>query len=264
MTELDDWDNKRFPEVLHRYRPPDDLSQGYLREVLLDNKVYATSPSRFNDLFDCRANLSFEGTKQQWRAFFTALFRKTLAHQSSTQRKAAVATAVERKAWKDPQVQQSYIRDLQTGIDQTGVICLCESATIPLMWSHYAKGHTGFCLRFRTAFWPFSECIPVHYKTDLPRPSALATAEEQVKAFFTTKALWWQYECEWRFVGYEQGPGHRSFAPQALEAVILGHRASDLLRSEILRLAAARSTPASVFQAQPSPTQFKLDLIQLS
>ncbi|MFL6236157.1 MAG: DUF2971 domain-containing protein [Thermoanaerobaculia bacterium] len=264
MTSTDQRREKAFPSVLHRYRPPEDLEAGYARETLIDNKLYATSPARFNDPFDCRANLSFEGAKQQWRGFFAELFRKTLRHQTSSQRKAAVAEALARKAWKDPDVQNRFLRDLQDIVDQTGVICFCESATIPLMWSHYAKGHTGYCLRFRTNYFPFSQAMPVRYTTEFPRPSALDTPQRQVEALFITKAIWWEYECEWRFVGYEHGLGHRAFAPEALEAVIVGHRASDQLREELLRLAALRTSPTPVFQARPSTTRFELDLIQLS
>ncbi len=256
--------DKAIPEVLHRYRPPDDLDAGYLREILLESRVYATSPALFNDPFDCRANLSFEGTKQQWRAFFTALFRQTLRHQSSHERKTAVEAAVRRKAWKDPVAQQNLIRDLQAGVDRTGVLCFCESATIPLMWSHYAKGYTGYCLRFRTRYEPFSECIPVCYTKEFPRPSALDSEQRQVEAFFTTKALWWGYEREWRFVGYRHGPGHRTFAPQALEAVIVGHRAPAKLRDEIVRLAGLRTTNTEVLEARPSATKFELEITPLS
>jgi len=81
--------------------------------------------------------------------------------------------------------------------------CMTTDPRCSLMWSHYANGHTGVCVEFTVrdrnqltgGFLP----VPVRYEPTAPvlRPYA-GILDEQIEAVFTTKALCWQYEKEWR------------------------------------------------------------------
>jgi hypothetical protein len=184
------------PPVLHRYRPPDEVECGRLEDLLVNHRIWATSPVRFNDPFDCRVRIDFQGTKAQWRKFYEKHFAGR--HElTPAQQNDAVRAAIKSRAWKDPRAHANFVGELQAGVDAFGVICLCESATIPLMWAHYTSGHRGICLRFNTTAFPFSQVWRVRYGLSYPSLSILAAPGNETEAFLLSKAEWWRYEGEW-------------------------------------------------------------------
>lgn len=93
-------------------------------------------------------------------------------------------------------------KDSQTR--QTGMLCFSRSWHNPVMWSHYARGHTGVCLGFDVR----SNCIenviyvPDRLTAPLDRsdadPDASMLPESLQNDLFVTKFDHWQYENEFR------------------------------------------------------------------
>jgi len=236
-----------------------------LHEVVLQNRVYAPSPTSFNDPLDCRVRIPPSTDPKEWRQLFEKSLRKLKPDLKSEALRKEVTRSLAKGLWKLPETLADIISDLQVDVDHTGVVCLCESGTTPLMWSHYASGHHGFCLRLRTLQNSiFYETERVKCSLEYPLPPFSAEPDEQVAAFLLTKAIWWEYEREWRFIGYRNGPGHRLFPPDALDAVILGCRTSPETRKIVLNMVAARPRPVPVLQAALGKETFDLELVPAS
>ncbi len=113
-----------------------------------------------------------------------------------------------------------------------GVYCFSEKRDNILMWAHYAKQHTGFCLEFdidNDFFRPITCAIKVEYDTILPVLNILQLGnypKREIGRRLLTKADDWEYEQEWRIVETKKGPGIQNFPEDALSGVILGCRIS--------------------------------------
>ena len=62
-----------IPDVLYKYRALSGESREFVRQIIVENKVYFSSPERFNDPFDCRIHASFGGTNKDWKNYFIML-----------------------------------------------------------------------------------------------------------------------------------------------------------------------------------------------
>lgn len=98
----------------------------------------------------------------------------------------------------------------------------------PVMWSHYADMHRGFCLVFDPLV---AALFPVRYKRERPRGFSYHDT-------ITCKGDAWAYENEYRFIGtktpselgrieYDRGEYYLKFYPDDIKAVIFGCRADE-------------------------------------
>ena len=94
-----------------------------------------------------------------------------------------------------------------------GICCFTEIRDNILMWAHYAKQHTGFCLEFdvnNEFFRPLTRAIKVKYDGFRPEINVLQLGsypEGKLGEALLIKADDWDYEKEWRIVDYEKGEG---------------------------------------------------------
>jgi hypothetical protein len=257
---LTDQQDEALPEALHRYRGRDEVFCGRLEDLLANDRIWSTSPIRFNDPYDCRVRLMFDGSRRDWEKFLSKQYAKH-SDLSSSKRKREIRTRLRERFWEDPGAHSEILAGFQVGVDNSGVLCLCESATNPLMWAHYAEGHQGICLRFDTSSLPFSKAERIRYQLNYPSASFMADAREQMEACLLTKAKWWEYEGEWRVVAYNRGEGYWPIANDALRAVILGMKADQRLADEVRRLCSNRNPPVEVLQATPRSDSYELQLL---
>lgn len=162
-----------FPPFLYQYRTFD--KDGYSLESLKENKIYLSDPSKFNDPDDCafmltnfRVNDKFikkmllddpEGFRKN-----NKLKRNQL---SKLKRSKHVIRDLNRFSAKndhpeykdDPkklrEISKSWekkFRGMKLDINKLKqsllVSCFSEDYSSILMWSHYAKDHTGFCVKY--------------------------------------------------------------------------------------------------------------------
>ncbi len=238
----------------------------HLRDVVLANRLFQPSPISFNDPFDCRAILSFNVSEAEWRAYFETLVR------SKASRETEVAAEVDRRmAEKEKQgseFEEGVLKRLQTDIDAAGVVCFSSDPTNMLLWSHYANGHRGACLRFDADSDTFCRAQEVQYRnyckvfkvTEVRR-----RAEEAMEAAILTKAEAWKYEREWRLFTPERAGSFIEFQSQELTALILGCATSAEDQRRIRSWLAQRSRPLDLFVAQrKSPDSYELESVPVS
>ena len=107
-----------------------------------------------------------------------------------------------------------------------GILCLSNTNSNILLWSHYAANHTGVCLGFAaTNYTPFfGSAQKVKYSRAYPAIDVTSEDHEELaESLLLTKSEDWQYEKEWRIFDF-QGSGVRTFSEHCLREVILGAR----------------------------------------
>jgi len=222
------------PSFLFRYRPPDEVTRGYLEGLLRENHIYASPPRGFLDGYDCRAQIDFERPKREWLSYWNQLFKKLGLRGKARSR--AVGEAMAAGTWKDPAKHAEIGNSIQKKLDNSGVICLTETALDKRMWDEYAGGQRGICLCFESSEPPFSTMFDVNYVADLPVVRFNADIEEQLEAFLLTKQSSYSWEREWRYVDFDQGGGYKSISPSALRGIVIGSQAETSVRQKVIDL----------------------------
>jgi hypothetical protein len=143
--------------------------------------------------------------------------------------------------------------------EKIGMYCMSEKPDNILMWSHYAKDHCGYCLKFdandETPF--FGAAQQVNYQTAYPNIDFFNTPrEEQVDLIFLTKYEDWRYEAEWRVIDHDTGPGLKTYPKDLLRGVIFGLRMRDDDKNRIKRWIAKRGTFVEFFRAIQDEDQY--------
>lgn len=241
---------KRPPLFLFRYRPPDEVKCGYLEGLLRDKHIWASPPRGFIDSNDCTAQIDFEAPRREWLRHFNQDFKKLRLRGKARSREVRKAIATD--VWKDPSKHAEMVRGMQDTLNNSGVICLTDTALDNRMWNEYAGGHRGICLCFESSEKPSSETFDVNYVSELPRVKFNADSGEQVEAFLLTKQSSYSWEREWRYVDFNKGGGYKSISPSALRAIVFGNQTEADIRQEVMRL---------VTRWKPDVMLFALDAI---
>lgn len=162
-----------YPRItkLYMYKSPD----AYTLDILISGRLWAAKPEQFNDPFDDgNLKITKDFTEQDYLA---ATCRK---YGKSDQWPSEVVQHVNENLDADgnftPEGRDRVNKAIQDLIEEnrnSGVICLSEVCDSILMWSHYAKKHTGVCFEFIRAedneLGDEEICSPVKYERHYPQ-----------------------------------------------------------------------------------------------
>ena len=185
---------------------------------LLDSKFYISDPNKFNDPLDFK----LEVKDKTFSSYDDEKFKKLVKFIFEEQ--------VVDDFWIfDEQVKEVISNwynnaDLSVDLEKVissfkqrvmtfGVRCFMRGYKNPLSWSHYAKGHQGFCIEYEfnpmvlatrnNSKWAFYH---VNYSNRLPElciSELLLTPRQAMEKLFATKSIEWAYEQEVRIVNFE-------------------------------------------------------------
>jgi hypothetical protein len=247
------------PEIRYHYQPLGSAEMiERLEHTLLRHQIYFSSPSSFNDPFDCKVWPSFDGSPEQKREYIARVAR--MKYGADTE----VARQQIEVALADPEYfEKAYLNFLRTDIPTLGVYCLTERPDDIVMWPHYAGSHSGICLGF-AANYIFPDCTVerVNYPESNKYPNVnffTASKEEQTNAVLLTKATHWGYEREWRVVD-PGGPGLHDIHPEWLVGVILDCQNSQTEIAEVERIVSKREPRLQVLRGTPKLREFALSI----
>lgn len=291
MARPQNWTNDK--EHFYKYLSPDTA-----KIVLENNTLRWSLPTLFNDPFDIQFDLHVDydrdtiTTKILDEMWLTYTGKKPMAPNSPLAHgwnllqglnfskeqlihefKDAVEEGVERGTRQLPHAQA----ESRKIITSTQVLCLSEVFDNILMWSHYAKNHTGAVLRFSCidyldSAWGVAQ--PVKYEAAMPTlwnenefiefmsGQRVLNVREVLDKALLSKAVEWSYEKEWRLAGalFSQRPFEDiPFHIKELTGIFLGCRVSPGDKDEILKLAAAKYSHAAVFTGRKSERKFALE-----
>lgn len=205
------------PTHLYKYQ----RLTAYSLASLLNDTVWLSSPTAFNDPFDCAITLSRDKLKESLDHAITEIARRNGIPKEQIANHDKVIN-------QDEQAYEWLRNSLKNTMQRIGVLCLSATPNEILMWSHYADNHKGFCVEY-----DFSEdshlrkiAEPVRYSETIPALSLANLPKGAEKNFLDicifTKAKQWEYEKEWRVIMHEGG---RSFqTPSKTTSIIFGAR----------------------------------------
>lgn len=152
---------------------------------------------------------------------------------------------------------------------ELGVLSLAKKYNCPLMWSHYADQHKGFCIGYDTTGNEFSDIYPVDYKGNrfirtqqvydmlFGNSDAIRNAAKKDidKIILLSKAPSWKYEKEYRVIK-KKGLQDSQFR---LSDVTFGLRFKESAKFSVMRALQSRKGEINFYEMQISSDSFKLN-----
>ena len=250
-------ENKKF---LYRYRHLHGQHREWTKRILTESVLHFASPVTFNDPFDGKVHFLPSFPREELRWQHENRIKRFMPDLNRKQRR---AKAIQDVRATDP---EKFLRQMTGGlqkfIDGVGVLSLSATDRNILLWSHYAEGHTGLCLKFvatnQTPF--FGYALPVNYVSSYPGISITSPAEKQVDAFLLTKAIDWCYEEEYRIIDHDDGPGDKVFPAELLAGVILGARMAPVDKRAVEEWIGERKCYVELLEARVASKSFSLEI----
>ena len=253
---------------------PDSSKLHYVERIFLANELYFPSPIELNDPLESRpnlvvGNLNDSRYKQQYVDYVKHLILETNpnAKQEDIEHWLANQTQNEAEglAKENTELYRSHLEKYR-------ICSFCATATNPLVWSHYADSHKGFCLVFDADNEIFGGALKVHYQEDYPILDVTEQDDiEILRHSALVKYTDWKYEQEYRLVSMEPNEPEALpvkskkfvFPPDMLSAVIFGCRISKPDTELIVEWCQQRGGNVQLKQAVLSDTKYDLTIIDL-
>ena len=230
------------------------------------SELLFSSSANFNDPFDSSLSPTLlEGTDEEYTKYFINIFRKMRPSAPIPEIEVEVRGIIESGRHRDKNIRDSVMENAQKIIHSAGVLSLSRTARHPLMWSHYADSHRGFCVQFAHSNEPFfGGALPVAYADKIPCISHIRdTSRTQTVVNLLTKASFWSYEREWRIIQHEGGPGFYAFEPRLLTGVIFGLRTSSKDREQIVGWLQKHKSQPQLFEARKDRFRYWIRLSKI-
>ncbi|MBD1384611.1 DUF2971 domain-containing protein [Mucilaginibacter rigui] len=198
-----------LPEKVYKFTTINDNTLKSLKDAYL----WYSRPSSFNDPYDCYKHLlTFDPTEQDIIDFVTKNIWLTGA---------ALQAEINYFLQHRELIPQAQMATIEDTLDAQGICCFTTNYRNTLMWSHYAKNHSGICMVFEpkndiTSFF----ISKVHYTSEFTPWNYYDRNRIGLMFLIATKSSDWAYECEYR--GMSMNPGAVPFQRQALTEIIFG------------------------------------------
>lgn len=259
--------------TLCKFRGFQDQSREWVSQILLESKIYFSHPDDFNDPFDVAPVYRLAG-KSSDRAFARVMRREDLrGHLNRGRTRQQVRELRRQEGVPLEKLAESVIetsrRDLRNG---ARILCLSSNCTDPLQWSHYANGHQGLCIHFKSdeGTWAGGARGVAYRKGRSAIRIPLSTQSEwrMVDLMALTKAHFWRYEREYRVIAPLRRPDHcitlrdnfYHFAPSDITGVTVGLRMSADDRRELARVLQQRRQAVEAFECIEDHARFALKI----
>ncbi len=261
MIDLMDSDD---PTVLYKYKDVSGDAITHVEDMLRNNRLWFSSPMAFNDPFDCRCVYDIRNTREEVVLRYTEFLARKRASLSD-----ALAQA-EQEIPRSPSELEEWLErrteKLSCPAANTGILCLTRFRDNPIMWTHYAKKHTGICIVFRVRDVRenshrdfFDSAWPVEYIDRCPLINFVRDdLVEIVRKAFLTKATPYRYEAEWRIVRYDEGEGLKPIPKGIVGGVILGVQIDSTTRQRVIQACAEYDGNVDIFRATLDPKMYGL------
>lgn len=194
-------------ELLFKYYSYDK----YALSSLKNSKIWFSSPSLFNDPFDCNVEFGPD-----------------------------LLSNMESPLWHQKAVTKAFEGVYHLMANDIGVACFSDTPSEPLMWGHYAAEHRGFCVGYeKTADNVLSRGRPVYYSASqekVPVHEILMDPMSICERLIYTKPTNWSYEREWRVYLRNAANSLVDISGNSISSVTFGYRMPWPHRRRIQRL----------------------------
>jgi len=239
--------------ILYKYTT---YSENLLSNLARD-KIWVSTPDRFNDLFDCQYTINRKLSESEIKELHAlAEHRKQSGDVNDL-----LVTACDTGNLGDManEIADKLEENLRSKV---GLYCLSEICDSLLMWSHYADMHRGLCLGFKAKPGIISNSLglyPVNYSSHFPTirlKDFLFGLDLPAKQVLFTKSSEWSYEKEWRLM---TTPSNAEIdSPFKLKTIIFGANMSQVHADTIKAILKDRQE-IQYKRARPNDSAFSLD-----
>jgi hypothetical protein len=254
--------------MLYRYRPFRHANEP--EEILLENKLWCSQPTSFNDPFDCRPVYTWTDLSVDEQV---ARAKAMLADRGIPQTSPEGVHLIQRAqadAFNEPEMRAALTFGIQQAISGSSVCCFNRTWQDVPMWAHYGDNHTGYCLglKFEDG-WP-EHAIPLEaeYVRDRPRIDLSmdtkrnrAAADQFVRDALLSKSSHWQREDEVRLFRHDVPAGHFEFPPAALRELFFGYKIDPTNRELLMAAVRRRPLPLRVYQLRPHHELYEFEAV---
>lgn len=225
---------------IYRYKYLPDMNG--IGGVVRDGTIKFTHPSDFNDPFDCMPSSKFG-------SFRNLSERNPELYQVLKSRPGSPAT----RMMETQRIMRAMREKVRSGemvkllLSQASVLSLSKTPMSILMWSHYAKYHSGAVVEFKipishTYFdveTVYRDLVPLDVTYTSARPvmefnGEPSSGDDVLHQLFLAKSDHWSYEQESRVIKSTGGAGIFTYNHSLLSSVIVGARSSDFDRVKSL------------------------------
>src|SRR6185436_13966304 len=77
---------EQIPQILYKYRDFSGFTRDRVRQIIVENKVWFSSPADLNDPFDCKVHTSFKGTVRAYKKDMLRLLKEYRPNLNRQQR----------------------------------------------------------------------------------------------------------------------------------------------------------------------------------
>jgi hypothetical protein len=255
--------NMKTPSRLCKYESFNTQSL----ENLKAQSVYFGSPLRFNDPYDCAIVPHIKTMSDE----DVETIRKSclLDPEIPPDVHAVMESASLAK------LRQGFLASgEQTLREQTkafaakrGITCFSETNDDLLMWSHYGGRYKGFCLEFDKSKLSEFKFRKVEYSNELPTIDLVPILcghdnADNVFQIYTTKAIAWAYEREWRAFHDKAGTLY-TYPADALTGVYFGPDIGIESLEIICLILRGQNEFVRFWKGQRSSTEFKVEFEEI-
>lgn len=234
---------RRSALYIYKYRKFDQNSLSALKE----NKIWFSQGIKFNDPFDCSVNVPVNlMSKEALKEFICKNITNSEIFEIAKNNDYILNEVINK------QMEDSRLLIDTLGVEhhelapifnivaatllRSFVCCFSTTSTNPLLWSHYADSHSGFCIRFKKEILlrdlPISEFGSVIYNNEpVNVMKGIYDGSNLAKNIIFSKSEAWAYEKEYRFIHNELAMFEADFyrvctySDEAIDCIILGFSA---------------------------------------
>lgn len=256
-----------IPDILYKYRDWNDENH---KRIITKNELFFASADLFNDPFD--ATLPFKYKKDEMteeniikKLFLTGRDMYPNISEEELQKMVKERLITQNfnsdKYWRDN--HQNFINETNKTY---GIFSLSSKSDNLLMWSHYAKAHTGFCIGFckyelfETVQGAFGK---IHYSEHFPTMPLFGDNVPYILEILMTKSKDWEYEDEYRLIKVHAPRSVFIYNDSCIKEIIFGCKMTQKNREEIIEVVQSKKSKIKLYECLIDNEEFKLNLIDV-
>lgn len=260
---------KFIPKKLYKYR----TITKYALDNFTNDTLHLTTASRFNDPFDSALTVD-PFRSNSGRAVIDRIVASIGIDQIDERNRERLSEYIDQRGGRfRSKLQASMLHLARNGYKLCSLSSRIDST---LMWSHYAKDHTGFTMEYDFKTLPENDPVyrflwPVIYTGAMLDLSFLFDDMETTKRGLNglypvlaamSKAKDWAYEGEWRLI-IPDSPEEAPFnlPVPAPKAIYLGAHIKGKNQQRLASIAKQKRIP--VFKMHLAPSEYKMEPLQL-
>ncbi|SFH33145.1 DUF2971 domain-containing protein [Pedobacter insulae] len=234
--------------------------------LLLENsQLHFNSPLKFNDPFDCHPLLVKITDEYIYNVLNNSEYKYLLNTKGFTK------SQIYLNFVKD--FSKTQVREVQTKIlPNVKITCFSEHKNNMLMWSHYAKDHSGVCFEFDTKAMiiylggqtkanNISKYLFLKAVYDSKRKNYIFESSDDsspLLMWLKTKSIQWEYESEIRLVFLKWEENLLSIPPNIISSLYLGAQISKEHEEKIVQLCKTNFPETGIYKMSLSDQEFQL------